>query len=200
MDGDDLFPASLVPDAIGFDAVRIIAPTFFAIYPSAQDLPRIVEWQKRVFRQLGMSGVIPRPSEILHVSVAECCKSKQQRQPLDVALKLAAERFSYPSFELTLETSARFGGDDRALVVVANAAGARDVHGLRLALADAQKPFGLSGSRGMSEPHITLGYRDSLPVERQPVEPVSFRVETVDLVVSNVGRTEHIHKARWRLM
>lgn len=199
MDGDDLFPASLAPDAIGFDAIRLFGPTFFAIYPSARDLPRIVEWQNRIFRQLGLSGVTPRPREILHVSVAECGKSKQQRQPLDVALKLAAERFSYPSFELVLEASARFGSDDRALVVVADAAGTRDVHGLRLALADAQKPFGLSGSRGMSEPHLTLGYRDNLPTERQQVEPISFRVEAVDLVVSNVGHTEHIHQARWPL-
>lgn len=200
MEGDDLFPDSLEPDAIGFDAIRLFGPTFFAIYPSAQDLARMVEWQKRVVRQLGLSGVTLRPPEILHVSVAECGKSKQQRQPLDVALKLAAERFSYPSFELTLETSARFGGDDRALVVVANTAGARDVHGLRLALADAQKPFGLSGSRGMSEPHLTLGYRDNLPVERQSVEPIRFRVEAVDLVVSNVGHTEHLHQVRWPLM
>jgi len=199
MEGEDLFPASLAPDAVGFDAVRIIAPTFFAIYPSAQDLPRMVEWRKSIFRQLGLSGVIPRPSEILHVSVAECGKSKQQRQPLDVALKLAAERFSYPSFELTLEASARFGSDDRALVVVSDAAGMRDVHGLRLALADAQKPFGLVGSRGMSEPHMTLGYRDNLPVERQVLEPISFRVEAVDLVVSNFGHSEHLHIGRWLL-
>jgi 2'-5' RNA ligase len=196
---DDLFPATLAPDAIGFDAIPTIAPTFFAIYPSTHDLPRIVEWRKRIFRQLGLTDVNPRPSEILHVSVVECGKSRQQRQPLDVALKLAAERFSYPSFELTLEVSARFGSDDRALVVVANAAGMRDVHGLRLALADAQKPFGLSGSRGMSEPHMTLGYRDNLPVERQSVEPISFRIEAVDLVVSNLGHTEHLHQARWSL-
>lgn len=199
MEGEDLFPASLAPDAVGFDAVRIIAPTFFAIYPSARDLPRMVEWRKSIFRQLGLSGVIPRPSEIPHVSVAECGKSKQQRQPLDVALKLAAERFSYPSFELTLEASARFGSNDRALVVVSDAAGMRDVHGLRLALADAQKPFGLAGSRGMSEPHMTLGYRDNLPVERQVLEPISFRVEAVDLVVSNFGHSEHLHMGRWLL-
>lgn len=199
MEGDDLFPSSLAPEAIGFDAIRSIAPTFFAIYPSAQDLPRIVEWRKRIFRQLGLSGVIPRPSEILHVSVAECGKPKQQRQPLDLALKLAAERFSYPCFELTLEASARFGSDDRALVVVADVAGMRDVHGLRLALADAQKLFGLAGSRGASESHMTLGYRDNLPVERQAVEPISFRVEAVDLVVSNFGHSEHLHIGHWLL-
>lgn len=74
----------------------------------------------------------------------------------------------------------------------------RDVHGLRLALADAQKLFGLAGSRGASEPHMTLGYRDNLPVERQAVEPINFRVE-VDLVVSNFGHSEHLHIGHWLL-
>jgi 2'-5' RNA ligase len=195
---NDLFPASLTPEAIGFDAIRLVGPTFFAIYPSAQDLPRIVEWQNRIFRQLDLSDVDPRPREVLHVSVAECGKPKQQRQPLDVALKAAAERFSYPSFELTLEAIACFGAN-RALVAVADTAGTRDVHGLRLALADAQKPFGLVGSREMGTPHLTLGYSDTLSTERQQVDPISFRVEAVDLVLSNVGHTEHLHQARWPL-
>lgn len=198
MFGDDLFPSSLEPEAIGFDAIRLVGPTFFAIYPSAHDLPRIVEWQNRIFQQLGLTGINPRPPEILHVSVAACGRSKQQRQPLDAALKLAAERFSYPSFELTLEAIACFG-DDRALVAVADTAGMRDVQGLRLALADAQKPLGLSGLRGSTTPHLTLGYRDNLPTERQQVDPISFRVEAVDLVVSNYGHTEHLHQARWQL-
>jgi RNA 2',3'-cyclic 3'-phosphodiesterase len=195
---NDLFPASLTPEAIGFDAIRLVGPTFFAIYPSAQDLPRIVEWQNRIFRQLGLSDVHPRPREILHLSVAECGRSKQQRPPLDVALKAAAERFSYPSFELTLEAIVCFGAN-RALVAVADTAGTRDVHGLRLALADAQKPFGLVGSREMGTPHLTLGYSDTLSTERQQVDPISFRVEAVDLVLSNVGHTEHLHQARWPL-
>jgi 2'-5' RNA ligase len=176
-----------------------MAPTFFAIYPPAKDLPRIVEWQQRVCRQFKLPCITPRPPHLLHVSVAVCGTSKQQRQPLDAALKSAAECFSCLSFELTLEVSARFGGDDRAFVVVADVTGARHVHELRLALADAQKPFGLSGSRGMSEPHLTLGYRDNLPAERRPVEPISFRVEAVDLVVSNMGHSEHLHIARWPL-
>ena len=195
---NDLFPASLTPEAVGFDAIRLVGPTFFAIYPSVHDLPRLVQWQNRIFRQLGLSDVNPRPREILHVTVAECGESKQQRQPLDIALKSAAERFSYPSFELTLEAIACFGAN-RALVAVADAAGTRDVHGLRLALADAQKPFGLVGSREMGTPHLTLGYSDTLSTERQQVDPISFRVEAVDLVLSNVGHTEHLHQARWPL-
>ena len=196
---DDLFPDSLDPHAIGFGAIRYMAPVFFAIYPPAEDLPRIVEWQLRVCRQVGLPHVVLRPPELLHLSVAACGTPRQQRDPLEVALRSAAECFSCSSFELTLNATANFGKDDRAFVAVADAVGARRVHQLRLALADAQKPFGLSGARGMSEPHLTLGYRDNLPAERQPVEPISFRVEAVDLVVSNMGHSEHLHIARWPL-
>jgi 2'-5' RNA ligase len=195
---DDLFPNSLAPDAIGFGAVRDMAPIFFAIYPSAKDLDRIVCWQRNLCQQVEPPDITLRPPVLLHVSVAACGTPKQLRQPFEIALQSAAECFSHPSFELTLEATARFG-KDRAFVAVADATGARHVHGLRLALANAQKPFGLSGPRGMSEPHLTLGYRDNLPAQRRSVESISFRVGAVDLVVSNVGHSEHVHIAHWLL-
>jgi 2'-5' RNA ligase len=196
---DDLFPGLLAPNVIGFGAIRHMAPIFFAIYPPKRDLSRIVDWQRSLCQRIEPPDVTLRPPQLLHISVALCGTPKQQRQPLEIALQSAAERFSCPSFELTLEATARFGEDGRAFVAVADAMGARHVHGLRLALADAQKPFGLSGPRGMSEPHLTLGYRDGLPAERRPVEPIRFRVDAVDLVVSNTGHSEHLHFARWLL-
>lgn len=195
----DLFPDSLHPEVIGFDAIRHVAPMFFAIYPPADDLQRIVAWQQRVCRHAGLPHVVARPPALLHVSVALCGTPKQQRKPLEVALRLAGERFSCSSFELTLDVSASFGGDDRAFVAVADAAGMQSVHGLRIALADAQKPFGLSGERGMTKPHLTLGYGDDLPEEHLPIEPISLHVGAVDLVVSHVGHAEHLHVARWLL-
>jgi 2'-5' RNA ligase len=196
---NDLFPDLLRPEAMGFDAIRLGAPVFFAIYPMAADLPRIVEWQQRICGEFEPPKVELRPPEILHISVAACGKPTRQRQPLKESLQAAAERFSYPSFELTLVASTRFGGDDRALVAVADANGSRAVHGLRLAIADAQKTEGLSGSRSRDETHLTLGYRDGLPAERRAIEPISFRVETVDLAVSLVGHTKHVHFTSWRL-
>jgi RNA 2',3'-cyclic 3'-phosphodiesterase len=197
---EDLFPDSLDPRSIGFGAIRLMAPMFFAIYPLEEDLHRIVEWQHRMCRLVAPPSVDLRPPALLHISVAACGAPKQQRQPLELALRSAAQRFSCSPFELTLNATARFGKDSRAFVAVTDEASARHVHWLRLALADAQKPFGLSGARGMSEPHLTLGYRDNLPAERRPVEPICFRVEAVDLVVSDVGRSKHLHIARWPLV
>lgn len=181
---NDPFPESLQPEAIGFGAIRDVAPVFFALYPSADDLPRVLAWRQKACRQHGVPSVTLRPDEILHVSVAEVGVPRRLREPLEVALGLAAEGFSYRPFELTLHVLVGgFGRDGRALV----------------ALADAQKPFGLSASRGTIVPHLTLGYGDGLSAERRSIEPVSFHVEAVDLVVSNVGKSEHLHLARWVL-
>jgi RNA 2',3'-cyclic 3'-phosphodiesterase len=193
---DDLFSASLQSHAIGFDALSHRAPVFFAIYPSTEDLPRVVAWQRRLCGQLAISL---RPPELLHVSVALCGSPRRQRQPLPEALRAAAVQFVHPAFELRLEATAGFGADGRAFVALADAAGTRAVHGLRLALAEAQQYVGLVATRGMSEAHLTLGYGDGLPLERRPVEPLGFRVEAVELVASQVGHSEHVHIDRWRL-
>ncbi|EIL94354.1 2'-5' RNA ligase family protein [Rhodanobacter spathiphylli] len=197
---NDLFPESLQPEAIGFGAIRDVAPVFFALYPSADDLPRVLAWRQKACRQHGVPPVTLRPDDILHVSVAEAGVPRRLREPLEVALGLAAEGFSYRPFELTLDVLVGgFGRDGRALVALADASSTNSVNGLRVALADAQKPFGLSASRGTIVPHLTLGYGDGLPAERRSIEPVSFHVEAVDLVASNVGKSEHLHLARWVL-
>ena len=197
---DDLFPESLKPEAIGFGAIRDVVPVFFAIYPSADDLSRVLAWRKQICRQRDVPPVAPRPDEILHVSVAEAGVPRRLREPLEVALRLAAECFSYQPFELTLDALVGgFGRDGRALVALADASSTNSVNGLRVALADAQKPFGLFASRAANAPHLTLGYGDGLPDERRPIEPISFHVEAVDLVASNVGKSEHLHLAHWLL-
>ncbi len=92
-----------------------------------------------------------------------------------------------------------FGGEGRALVALADASSAKNVNGLRKALADAQKPLGLSASRGAITPHLTLGYGDDMPDGVRLIQPISFRVEAVDLVVSLVGYSQHQLVARWML-
>jgi 2'-5' RNA ligase len=195
---NDLFPESLKPEAIGLGAIREVVPVFFAIYPAADDLSRVLAWRQETCRQHGVSSVTLRPDELLHVSVAEAGVPRRLREPL--ALGLAADRFSCQPFELTLDVLVGgFGRDGRALVALADASSTNSVNALRVALADAQKPFGLSACRGAIAPHLTLGYGDGLSEERRSIEPISFHVEAVDLVVSNVGKSEHLHLARWLL-
>lgn len=116
---EDLFPETWRPESLGADAIPCIHATFFAIYPEARDLPRVVEWQRNICRQ---EGAVIRPPEILHVSVAECGKSKRRLRPLPKALSEAAHHFSFPAFDLVFDSIARFGQDGRACVAVADAA------------------------------------------------------------------------------
>src|SRR5690348_14847443 len=96
----DLFPDSLQPEAIGFDAVPYLAPVFFAIYPSSDDLPRVAAWQKRLCRQLEIPQIALRPAGLLHISVAACGTSRRRRQPLAEALRSAQDRFVHPAFDV----------------------------------------------------------------------------------------------------
>lgn len=196
----DLFPESLEPGGIGLAGAWRFAPIFFAIYPEADAHPLLLEARHRLVRTLGVRKFSARPAELLHVSVAECGKPARLRQPLELALRAASGRFSFPAFDIVLETSARFGRDDRACVLVADQATGRVVHGLRNALADAQQPYGLVGERTVMAPHMTFGYCDGLPEERLPVPTVRFRATAVDLVISNQGYSEHLRVARWPLL
>ena len=193
---EDLFPETWRPESLGADAIPCIHATFFAIYPEARDLPRVVEWQRNICRQ---EGAVIRPPEILHVSVAECGKSKRRLRPLPKALSEAAHHFSFPAFDLVFDSTARFGQDGRACVAVADAASQEVFGGLRIAIVDTQRRVGMFASRGKCEAHLTLGYGDGLPVERRSIEPFGFRVAAVEFVASEWGKSHHEHLVRWAL-
>ena len=113
-------------------------------------------------------------------------------------MREAARHFSFQPFDLTFEATARFGQDNRAFVAIADESSQRRVDELRMALADAQRWAGLSGSRGSHAAHLTLGYGD-LPEERRPIPPFRFHVGAVNLVMSDTGRSEHVRLDRWLL-
>lgn len=194
----DLFPEALHPEALRDDILPYLRPVFFAVYPADEDRPRIAEWQQRLCAGLP-SAIALRPIELLHVSVAACGRPGRKRQSLRDALREAARHFSFQPFDLTLETTTRFGQDGRAFVAIADESSQRRVDELRIALADAQRWAGLLGSRGNHIAHLTLGYGDGLPEERRSIRPFRFHVGAVDLVMSNTGRSEHVRLDRWVL-
>lgn len=194
----DLFPDSFHSEALRDDILPYLHPVFFAIYPADEDRLRIAEWQKQLCFGL-RSAIALRPLELLHVSVAECGKPKQKRKPLLDALQEVAGHFSFQPFDLTFETTARFGQDGRAFVAIADEASQQRFNELRIALADAQRWAGLLGSRGNHVAHLTLGYGDMLPEERRSIPPFRFHVGAVDLVESKTGQSEHVQRDRWLL-
>lgn len=187
----DLFPDTLQRSAVG--------PRFFALYPDARELPEIIERQLRLCRELAPGSITPRPSWMLHVSAALCGTPRRLRHSMEEALRRAQEAFCFPAFDVVLDSVACFGSDGTALVVVADEASQQRVNELRVALADAQRGAGLSGSRGNHVAHLTLGYGENLPGERRSIAPLRFHVGAVDLVMSNTGKSEHIRLGRWLL-
>ncbi|MGX5732508.1 2'-5' RNA ligase family protein [Pseudoxanthomonas beigongshangi] len=196
----DLFPETLSPCAIGLAGARLVAPVFFCIYPEVEAIPAILETRRHFVRQLAISSFSPRPTELLHVSIAACGRPVRLRQPLQDALKETARKFSFASFTMTFHRLARFGRNGSALVIVADEETRRMVHRLRRALADVQQAYGLKAERTPSDPHVTLGYSAHLPDVSIAIPPLSFRAQVVELVVSNQGYSEHLVLARWPLV
>lgn len=149
--------------------------------------------------RISSPAIRPRPVALLHVSVAVCGRPDRKRQPLQDALRDASRHFSFAPFDVTFAATTRFGGDGRAFVAIADEASQQRIDELRIALADAQRWTGLSGSRGHQIAHLTLGYGDNLPEDRRPIPPFRFHVGAVDLVMSNTGHAEHIRLDRWSL-
>ncbi|HJR14464.1 MAG TPA: 2'-5' RNA ligase family protein [Rhodanobacteraceae bacterium] len=195
---EDLFPETWLPESLGADAIPCLWVTFFAIYPATRDLPRVVDWQRRICSQEA-AAVDTRLPEILHVSVAECGKPKQRRQPLPNALAEAAHHFSFPAFELVFDSVARFGREGQACVAIADAESQEKFADLRIALANAQRHAGIFVSRAKCEAHLTLGYGNRSPMERRSIEPFGFRVAAIEYVASEQGKSHHEHLVRWAL-
>lgn len=196
---DDLFPDTLQPSEVGIAGIPAFVPRFFALYPDAEELPEIVERQLRLCRESAPPGSItPRPTWMLHVSVALCGTPRRLRDSMEEALLRAQEAFCFPAFDAVLDSVAGFGGDGTAFVAVADARTTELVHGLRRALADAQQPFGLIGERSAAVPHLTLGYGKRPLGQRHAIQQIRFRAKEVRLVIST-GRSEHQCVARWPL-
>jgi 2'-5' RNA ligase len=194
----ELFPETWRPESLGPDAIPYLWPTFFAIYPAKCDLFQLIDWQRSIC-QRETAVVHKRPPNLLHFSVVECGKPKQKRQPLPEALAEAQRYFSFPAFDMVFDSVAHFGRADRAVVAVANVASQEMFKGLRTAVADAQRRAGIFASRGKHEAHLTLGYADGIPKERRNIEPFRFRVDAIELVASDRGKSHHERLERWPL-
>lgn len=195
----DLFPDTLQPAEVGIAGIPAFIPRFFALYPDVEELREIAERQLRLCHELAPSGsIIPRPSWMLHVSVALCGTPRRLRYSMEEALRRAQEAFCFPTFDVVLDSVTCFGRDGTAFVAIADTRTTELIHDLRRALADAQRPFGLVGERGTTVPHLTLGYSKRPLDQRDAIQPIRLRAKEVCLVIST-GRSEHLCCARWPL-
>jgi 2'-5' RNA ligase len=175
---------------------------FLACLPDAGAAARIYALAEELKASRKLEGTLTRP-EHLHVTlfhlgdwnglpdlIAESADAAAQAAaagtaPFDVifdrAQSLGNSTGVYPFVLL---------GDDRST----------PLHRFRETLGNALTQNGLGGAVRDSEfrPHVTLT-RDETRVGRVPVAPITWTVRNFVLVHSLLGRTTHIHLARWSL-
>ncbi len=112
----------------------------------------------------------------------------------------AAAQVAAAPFEVTFDRAESFRNSTGIYpFVLLGEPGATPLRALHTALGAALKKNGLGGAtQGDFKPHVTL-LRDTLRVPPAPVVPLPWTVRDVVLVHSLLGKTTHIHLARWPL-
>jgi 2'-5' RNA ligase len=175
---------------------------FLACLPDADTAARIYALAEELRASRKLEGTLTRP-EHLHVTLFHLGDWNGLpdliAESADAAAKMAAADTA--PFDVTLDRAQSLGnstgvypfvllGDDRPT----------PLRRFRELLGKALTQNGLGGAVRDSEfrPHVTLT-RDPTRVGRLPITPVTWTVRDFVLVHSLLGRTTHIHLARWSL-
>jgi 2'-5' RNA ligase len=172
---------------------------FFACLPDAATAARIYARAEAMKRDKGFEGTRILP-EHLHVTLFHLGDWHSLPQDIVALAKTAAGEVAVPPFEVTFTRAESFrnrtGIYPFVLTGDKQAAAWQGLHG---ALGAALKRAGLGGAtQGEFQPHVTL-LRDKLRAPPMKIEPISWTVRDFVLVHSLLGKTTHIHLARWPL-
>ena len=172
---------------------------FFACVPDADTAARIYALAETIKAARNFEGVQIRP-EHLHVTLFHL--GDWNGLPADIVAlgQQAAAQVATSPFDVTFSRTESFrnrtGIYPFVLTGDKDAAAWRPLH---TALGEALKRVGLGGAtRGDFTPHVTL-LRDGLRVPASPIVPISWTVREFVLIHSLLGKTTHIHLARWPL-
>jgi 2'-5' RNA ligase len=182
----------------GFDP----APTdrlFFAICPEASATERITAAAQKLCGAFDLKGR-PFAPKRLHVSLHHL--GDHAGVPNDIVAKAyeAASSLSEAAFDVRFDRAGSFMGGRRKLPLVLRGGNAIiPLIAFQHALGEAMARSGLG--RWVAPrytPHVTLLY-DNRYVEARDVEPIEWTVRAFVLIHSVLGKTKHIHLARWAL-
>lgn len=172
---------------------------FWGLVPAHADGQRIFQFANGWRAELGLTGRVLAPAQ-LHVSLYALGDYAGIPQRLIGAARQAGDAVKLPPFDVAFDRVMSFYRKDRKRALVlrpsARIAALSEFH---RALGSCMKSAGLA--RWVTPhftPHMTLLY-DRRMVAEQPVEAVCWHVEGFVLVHSLVGRSQHIHLARWKL-
>ena len=171
---------------------------FFALFPDAPAAERIARLARVQRSEHGLHGQ-PLLTERLHVTLHHV--GDHAGLPADVVAQAgeAAASLAVPAFELAFDRVVSFRKARQMPFVLRGAEGASPLMDFQAALGTALKKAGLGRWVASSyTPHVTLLYDDHA-VPEQAVEPITWTAREFVLVHSLLGRTQHVHLARWAL-
>ena len=200
----DLFgtPESLSP----------VVPTdrlFFAILPDSATAARIGEFTQQLSSEHGLRGR-PLLADRLHITLHHLGDYAGLPDGLIDRACHAAAQISAAPFDVTFERVVSFGrkSRNRPIVLLGNqteSGGLANLMAFQKVLYAQMCRAGLQGDKQIARqnanftPHTTLLY-DMNVVPEQAIEPISWRTTELVLVHSLLGKTKHIHLARWPLV
>ena len=170
---------------------------FFAALPPDPIRPVMEMLGRTVRKAHGLRGRLIA-KECLHNTLAAV---QDPRYPLRKNIERAksvGDRIRHPSFSVRYEWTGSFDVHrDRYPLVLRGDAGLQPLVSFQRELGTQMKRAGF-GVAGRYTPHVTLLWADR-PVADYPIAPIAWTVTDFVLVASGVGKSRHIHVARWPL-
>jgi 2'-5' RNA ligase len=170
---------------------------FFAISPDVDGVLGADRTTRLLSDKNRLTGV-PRPADLLHVSLVGIGWYPELRQADVEAACRAAAAVVMPPFEVAFDRAASFGGGSNRPLVLCGGDGVIGIVMLQKALIAALERAGFDVKKNGYEPHMTLLY-DRRRVTEQSIAPVRWRVREFALIHSLHGLTKHVRLARWTL-
>jgi 2'-5' RNA ligase len=172
---------------------------FWGLVPASHDGQRIFQLANGWRDELGLTGRLLAPAR-LHVSLYALGDYAGIPQGLVDAARQAGDAVRLQAFDVTFDRVMSFHRKDRKRAFVlrpgAKIAALSEFHSV---LGEKMKSAGLA--RWVTPhftPHMTLLY-DRRMIAEQSVEAVCWHIDGFVLIHSLVGRSQHIHLARWKL-
>jgi 2'-5' RNA ligase len=175
---------------------------FLAVFPDSSTAHHISELAMGIREKHGLHGRV-RPLSHLHVSLYFLggCPDVSEKVIHFVGQICETVAASIPAFEARFDEAISFRGGlgKRPLVLVNYGDGNAKLMRLHQALDAAFSKYRRhSGGNLKFNPHITLLY-DRQGIQEQPINPISWMVDEIVLVCSEVGATKYERLGSWKL-
>lgn len=172
---------------------------FLAVLPDEETAARIHALAEKLKAVHGFTGTLIRP-EHLHVTLFHLGDWNGLPASIVEIASAAAAKVQTPVFEVVFHRVESFRNSTGIYpFVLLGEQGATPLRAFHTALGAELARAGLAGAtKGDFKPHVTL-LRDTLRVSPAPLAPITWTVRDFVLVHSLLGKTTHIHLARWPL-